>query len=191
MLGDLVVGTVPFQGQHSAPGPQQWQAPPSQLVEAGHRPREDDICSAQFLPDGRVLCAAANNLHGDPEFPYHLVQELRSPQHRFHQGDVEIWAGNRDRYPGQARAATDVDNPGAGADQLGYCCTVQNVTIPKPVCLARPDQPAGDAGPGQQLLVAARTFEGLSEHLCRGRRRCVFHVKHPLHRPTEHGTTSV
>ena len=52
--------------------------------------------------------------HVDPEFVDDLAEEVAAAQQRFDQRHPQVRAGERQRYPGQAGATTDVGDPLAG-----------------------------------------------------------------------------
>ena len=83
----------------------------------------------------------------------------------------EVRSGERERDPGQAGAAADVDRPGAGRDQLGHHRRVQQVPVPQPGHLPGPEQAAHGAIRRQQLRVRHRAVEGAAEDLGGSRRR--------------------
>ena len=112
------------------------------FVQRRHRPGDHRVHLPHLFPHGRLFRSAADDRHVDLQFFDDLAEELAAPQQGFDEGHAKIRAGQCQRYPGQARATTDVGHTRGRLQQFRDRDTVQEVAVPDPVHFTRTDQTA-------------------------------------------------
>src|SRR6185369_18025004 len=136
-----------------------------------------------LLSHRSILGPSPNDLDPESEIVNHLAQELAAAEKWFDERQPQVGAGQRQRYPGQARSTTDVRNPLVNIKKLRDRGTIQYVAVPQPVHFSGTEQPPFDTRAGQDFRVPLRAAQPRSEEgLGRSRRRGhrhMFHVKHP------------
>jgi hypothetical protein len=111
-----------------------------------------------------------HDLHARGQFELvdNLVQERHAPSQRVDQIHDQVSAPASEHDARQSRSTADIDDPHADRQQVRHNRTVEQVPIPQPRDLARPDQPANDAVAGQSGRVALHQLQPLAEQLLRG-----------------------
>jgi hypothetical protein len=140
----LVPSGLTLHRQHHTAGPGEWRRPAHQPVQRSDGAGDHDVGVTALGDD---LLGPATN-HPNPTQPqsvHHLQQEPDASLQGFHQGDLTIGPGDRQRDAGQAGATTDVDNPSARVNQPGHSRRVQHMTRPQPGGLPGTDQASDDA----------------------------------------------
>jgi hypothetical protein len=132
-------------------------------------PRGDHIRTVGIT---RVLGSAADD--ADPlqtQGSDGFLQENDPAFQRLEQFQVEVRARQGEWDAGQTRAGSDIGHSRSGLDQLGGYRTVQQVSIPEPGHLARPQQAADHPVGRQQPRVLASYRQPIPEDSERGWRR--------------------
>ena len=90
-------------------------------------------------------------VRGQPELLHRLEQERGPPGQRLDQRHGQVRPGDRQHEAGQPGTGADVEHGGARRDPLGHRGAVEQVPVPDPRRLPRPDQAAHHTVGGQQL----------------------------------------
>ena len=92
-----------------------------------------------------------------------MLQEFGAAQQRLDQHHAQIRFGDSQRHPRQPRPAADVGDPLAGLHEFGDRRAVQQVAVPQPFDLTRPEQSPLDAGGREQLGVPLGQIDPVTE----------------------------
>lgn len=104
------------------------------------------------------------DLPADAQFSDDLGEETSPALQWLDEVHREIRAPDRQCDARQARAGTNVDDAGLRRNQFRDNRAIEQVTRPDAAGLARSEQPAGHADPGEQIGVAPGQRQPGSEH---------------------------
>jgi hypothetical protein len=104
------------------------------------------------------------------ELVHNLIQECHPPSKRVDEVHDQVTTPASEHDAGQSRSTADIDDSRTDRQQVGHNRTVEQVPIPQPGDLARPDQPANHAVAGDPGRVALHELQPLAEQLLRGSR---------------------
>ena len=156
MVGQLTARGRSLDGEDLAVRPHQRQAPADQAIEGSERTRQDSVVGLANLlgplpPDGHPLCY--------PQVIHTVGKEGAAPQQWLDQVDRQVGSQDRHRDPRQPGARAHVGHGRAVGDQLRDSCTVQDVTSPDPVDLARTEQTPLDTSTYQYIFISTYRFK--------------------------------
>ncbi|CAM5625952.1 hypothetical protein SGLAM104S_06105 [Streptomyces glaucescens] len=179
----LFLGGVALEGQHLAVGTQQRDAPGGQPVQRCHGTGRHHVDRGQLAHDLFGTAADHGHMVQAEQFD-DLREEVRPPQQRLQQGDLQVLADQGERDPGQTGAGTDVADRHALGHDLGEHRAVQQVPLPQARHLTRADEPPLHSCLGQELGVPDRIREAIAEYVTsmlgsRGELSCLRHGDRP------------
>jgi hypothetical protein len=104
----------------------------------------------------------------------HLLQEPGPAQQRFQQGDLEVGPDQRQHHTREAGSRADVADVRTMVEGRRDLRAVEQVALPQPGDLARPQQPAVHSRTREQVGISPRLRPPSTKHRRDpgGRRRC-------------------
>ncbi len=161
----LLRRTGPLQREQLPLRPNQRQTPPGQLRQRRHGARSNYIGTSNPLPNNLLLSPPSN--HVDP-LELKLVDDLLKPgtppRHGLQEHHLHIGPGNSHGNPGQPGPRPNIHHRHPRCQELGHHSGVQDVPLPHPLHLPRPNQPAKHPLLHKHLPEPLRHPKPLSKH---------------------------
>lgn len=175
VAGYLHVGALTLERDKPAAVPEQGSAPRPQATQRCDRPRDNYIGTREPLLDGRLFCSTTHDGRGQRKSIYDLIEPRDSAGHWLQKDDIQVWSHQTQRHTGQAGTRTEINHGHAGGDLLGDDGRVQEVPLPKPLDLTRPNEASFNADGGEQFSELHRRRQSVAENGWSTLR--MFHVK--------------